>query len=58
LKTAINNSGKALMKRFYNVVRVTVPMVLAMTALAPATAQAQTDSKFPEQAEALMRDYV
>jgi D-alanyl-D-alanine carboxypeptidase len=47
-----------LMKRFYNLVRVTVLLVLAITGLAPAAALAQADRKFPEQAEALLKDYV
>ncbi|NML60672.1 serine hydrolase [Massilia sp. RP-1-19] len=46
------------MKRFYNLVRVTVLLVLAITGLAPAAALAQADRKFPEQAEALLKDYV
>ena len=46
------------MKCFYNLVRVTVLLVLAITGLAPAAALAQADRKFPEQAEALLKDYV
>lgn len=46
------------MKRFYNVVRLTVLLLLAITGLAPATALARADRKFSEQAEALLTDYV
>lgn len=48
----------SLMKRFYNSVPATVLLVLAITGLAPAAALAQADRKFPEQAEALLKDYV
>ncbi|MEO6917501.1 MAG: serine hydrolase [Collimonas sp.] len=38
--------------------QLTLLSVLVMSCLAPAAARAQADSKFPEQAEALMKEYV
>jgi CubicO group peptidase (beta-lactamase class C family) len=53
-----NDSGTMSMKLFCKLSQLTVLSVLVLTGVAPAAARAREDSKFPGQAEALMKEYV
>jgi CubicO group peptidase (beta-lactamase class C family) len=54
----ISCSKTMSLKFFCKLLQLTVLSVLLMSGLAPAAARAQADSKFPEQADAVMKEYV